>query len=431
MRVLFISTAIPPFPESQTIRNIFFIKGLVRRGFEVTVVTPEFLRGDKSLLQGMPPGCEYARTPRPPFDVQQEALARLPRVGKSLAWLHGILAGLFAVPDYRSGWDRLALSVCSELDAAREFDAVISSSGSYTAHLAANAVSRLWGLPWVADYGDPWSLNSIWPSNSPHLRLLNRRMERAVLPDARAVVFSTEETLRAYEQWLGSRLPPAFCIPCGYSLEEFAEVASLQSPTGKDLCVSYVGVAYRSNRNLIPAIEAMAELQKKSSFRRKVSLHIVGPHSRFFEKAAQNRDIQHAVQFLGRVSYSESIEHIRRSHCLLLIGNRGTLQIPGKVYMYLASGRPILYIGQLPRQRDPSYQLLSRFSGVLYADMSSRTILAALEELCSEYGRWQELALQRRTEPALRQYEWNALGNRFASLVAEAVPAAAACANAT
>src|SRR5713226_9311864 len=109
MRVLFISTAIPPFPESQTIRNVFFIRGLVQRGFEVTIVTPEVLRGDESLLRRMPPECEYVRTPRAPFDVQQEALAKLPRVGNSLQWVHGILAGLFVVPDYRVGWDRLAL----------------------------------------------------------------------------------------------------------------------------------------------------------------------------------------------------------------------------------------------------------------------------------------------------------------------------------
>ncbi len=414
-RAIFISTGIPPFPEAQTIRNIHFIRALVRIGFQVTVLTPEISEGDDSLTAMMPAECRYIRTEPAKYFIRQKLLRRLP-FADGCDRIHGILANLFMIPDFWAGWDRQAIQATQA--AQLRADVIVSSASSQTAHLAGAHLSKLWRVPWVADYGDPWTLNPIWPANAWHRRWRNARLERAVLPQASAVVFTTAETQAEYQHWLGPALPKSLHVPCGYSAEEFA--SQPPPPSDGSFRLTYIGSAFHLSRNLVPAIQAVANLHRQGGIGPEFEFHIVGPHSQAFEDAARAASLKN-VYFSGRVGYGESVRRIVQSHVLLHIGNTGPLQIPGKTYMYLASGRPIIYVCQQDPELDPTYRILSRFQGVLLASQRAKVLADKISDAYGDYGHWRDVAAARRMLPDLQQFEWAGLGDRFAAEVRQVI----------
>jgi glycosyltransferase involved in cell wall biosynthesis len=406
MHVLYLSSAVPPFYDSATIRTVFLLRGMARRGVRVTTVSPEFPGGDASLLARMPEGVVSLRTPAPQYFLTYDRLQGRTR------WLYANAMYYLKVPDVLAGWEQQAIGAAEPVIAAQKPDILFSSSGSVTAHLAASRLARAHGLPWVADVTDPWSLVKRRTISVPFHRWRNRRLERKTLSSASALIFTTEECAAAYREEWGKRMPPTYVVPCGYAAQEFREERRILRDGAMRL--TYVGVAYGGNRDLDPAMEAVARWNQASGAVR-VRMLIVGPHSAKFEARARKLAAG-GITFSDRVPYERSLEHIREAHVLFLIGNDGPLQIPGKVYMYLASGRPILYVGQLPKANDPTYKLLREMPGVAFAEQSSASILQRLQELDEQYENWERLALPRRRMPQVERYEWDRLAGEVVDI---------------
>jgi glycosyltransferase involved in cell wall biosynthesis len=399
MHLLYISSAVPPFHDSATIRTVFLLRGMARRGIQVTTISPDFPGGDASLLARMPDDVHSLRTPAPQYYLTHD------RLHGRMRWLYANAMHYLKVPDVLAGWERQAVAAAEPVIRSRRPDLLYSSSGSVTAHLAASVLARTHRIPWIADVTDPWSLVERRAVAVPFQRWRNRRMERRTLAAASTLLFTTEECAAAYRDAWGKHLPPAHVIPCGYDREEFREERRILRDGAMRL--TYVGVAYGGNRNLDPAIEAVARWNQAAGSTR-IQMQVVGPHSAKFETGARQLAAD-GITFSDRVPYERSLDHIRQAHALFLIGNDGPLQVPGKVFMYLASGRPILYVGQLPKASDPTYKLLRDMPGVAFAEQSSASILERLQELDEQYENWERLALPRRRMPQVEQYEWDRL----------------------
>jgi len=97
-----------------------------------------------------------------------------------------------------------------------------------------------------------------------------------------------------------------------------------------------------------------------------------------------------------------------------LVGNKSPYQVPGKTFLYLASGRPILYLSQMPHADDPTYQLLRAFEGVAVVPNEAQAIrewLAALNE--AQFRAWEAEAHARYAAPSLAPYEVHSLGRHL------------------
>lgn len=415
MKVLFISYSIPPYPESQTSYNVMLIRGLVESGAAVTVLTAYHREGDQSLLSLLPGAIKIVRTPLPPFEAVLYKLGKC-QGGQTVSRLLGIAKTLLLPTDIRIGWGKSLVAYGQRILQEARPDVVISSSGSPTAHLGAASLHRMSGIPWVAVYGDPWTLNPIWPANMVHIRWMNDILERSILPSAALAVFTTEESLSAYRSWLGDRMPRAAIIPVGYSRQLLEAYESDPDPT--KMIFRYVGVAFRATRNLEPLFYAFAATVGSRDRNTRPLLEIVGPHSGAFVRVAKHRGLDSFIVFRGRVDYVESVRYVTSSHVLVLIGNPGGLQVPGKVYLYLASGRPVLYLGQQCPDTDPTWQVLRRFPGVVYSRNDERSIAAAISDILSSYQDLAARALERRSMAEVQKLEWQPLGKRFAEAVA-------------
>jgi hypothetical protein len=409
-RALFVSTAVPPLPESQTIRNAYLLRGLARAGFVVDVVAPADGEGDATLLDLLPPGVRLFRTGPAVYDRLQSLVRRIPRpAGPFVRSAIAIGAGHLVAPDVRRDWALKAIKTARAIPGLPPA-LLVSSAGSYTAHIAAAQLAASWGAPWLADYGDPWSFNPIRPASLPHIRWQNERLERVALRRCTAISVTTEETAALYRGWLDGRLP-VHVVPCGFT--DYALPVPDARSADAPITIAYVGSASRGTRDLRAFLRAFAVVSVRAA--RPLRFEIVGASSPSFAAEAQRLRLTN-VYFTGWVSYSESLRRMHSADLLLLIGNAAPLQVPAKVFNYAASGVPIVYLGQLPRDADPTMRLMERWPGVVHVDAWNPELPAVLRELLDGLAPLRAAAGRRAALPEVQRYEWDAIGDEFAHI---------------
>jgi hypothetical protein len=403
MRILFVSTSITPYPDMQSIRNRFLIKGLLYMGCGVDVVTPTYnwltFRDDFDSVD--PKILSFVKTSPPVFLKLEKYLSSLKI--KFFSKTFNVISNYLLFPDIFMFWDVVAYRSVVKLLKTNKYDAIITSSGSYTAHLVGMRVSKKTKIPWFAEYGDPWGLDIY--GNKKRLSFF---LEKYLLRTCSGMVVTTKETLSSYE----NAFHPTFNIlyaPCGF--EHTIEDGQAISET---FSMCYTGVAYSGSRNLSYLILSLDKLKEKAK------LFIVGSFSSSYKNQAETLH-ENKVDFVGRVSYSDSIKYISGCNLLIHIGNVGSMQIPGKTYIYLSSPKPILYIKQEDSKLDASYNLLKDFPGVIFADNNEVDICNAINDIYNNYEFYKEASLRRLKMEHLYDFQWSNIASSFANFIISSI----------
>ena len=163
MRILYISNALPPNFESQTIRNIYIIKGLQDAGHKIFGVRNSTTLGDESLDKVLSFPLESVVVKSGLFLNFLSWISSLKI--NFLKRFFNILGPLLIIPDINSGWSKEILKNQEVLSLVKDCDLIISASGSYESHLAGYKLSKMYSLPLICEMGDPWALNPIWPES--------------------------------------------------------------------------------------------------------------------------------------------------------------------------------------------------------------------------------------------------------------------------
>ena len=407
IHAVFVSASLPPQWDSQTIRSLYLLVCSAEFPVRFTFVSPEATgETDHPCSDLVPSGTNFAMTDPAPFTKRLESVKSL--LGRRAAWIYSNVYYRTAVPDALAGWNRLAETKMEEVHKSDPADIVLSASGSPTAHMAASSFARRYRLPWVADYGDPWSI-----LDRKHRPLAARRsdvLESDTLANCSHVVFTTDATLDAYRQWLGDSLPPASVVPYGFRAAETSAIGASRE-SGR-LTVSHIGVAFRGNRNLIPLIASLKS--RDGQFR----LEVVGNHSPIFENEAKGLT---GARFRDRVGYGEAASAMAGSDVLVVVGNRAPLQVPGKTYVSIGTQKVVLYIGQREKETDPTFGVLGQLSGVVTCRNTIDEIGAALDRIVRGWSELRNAAISRAELPEVQAVEATALSRRYLSTVMEVV----------
>jgi len=154
-RLLYIAFTFPPLAGPGPRHNLSTVRGLVAAGFLPTVITAPEAFQDPSKPKKWPD--EYLRT-RIPKDV---TIIPFTRSFKGHDALNSILSPLGFTPvpySFRRG--RVALyDVCRRALDATHHEIIYSVNGFGLEHPAALQLKRRTGLPWIAEFRDPWIYN--------------------------------------------------------------------------------------------------------------------------------------------------------------------------------------------------------------------------------------------------------------------------------
>jgi len=382
--VLMVAFHYPPdHSSSGYLRTLKFSKYLPDSGWQPVVLTvreEHYESRDAASLSQIPSQVIVRRT-------------RAINTKKSLAIGDKYLQ-LLATPDRYIGWLFFAVPAGLSLIRSHGVQAIYSTSPLASAHLTACVLKSLSGLPWIADFRDPWTEPEIAPNPRSPLFRLDSRLERAVLRKADRLVFTTAR-LRDYvlAHARGNLSSKAAVIPNGFDEEDFCDLPDRQ-PEKSPVRITHTGLVDEAYRSPRPFLEALAMLLKDGEISHsQVRVEFVGGgnyvQSAGFRSMLHDLDLVDIVSVLGRVSYVECLEHQQRSHILLLLqsGDDTRTLIPAKAFEYLRIGRPILAI--LPESA--SSELFQEVGGARVVHKQDRAgMIVALREMIkdAQEGGW-------------------------------------------
>lgn len=259
--------------------------------------------------------------------------------------IRGKYPSLLAQPDRWSSWWPAAVCRGLHLIRRHHVGVIWSTYPIMTAHCVAYTLSRLTGLPWIADFRDP--VASSVGRDDRFIVSTQMRWERRVLSRATYSIFTAPGAMRSYAERypeinLSGRLK---VIPNGFDEDVFAELPSYSPFEGtRPLHLVHAGILYPSGRSPIPFFEALARLRESGHLGKheiRVTLRASGSEA-LYRTELQRLGLDEVVSLAPMVSYREALAEQSQSDGLLLFqGEEYDDQIPAKLYEYLRIGRPI------------------------------------------------------------------------------------------
>lgn len=356
-RVLIITYYWPPSAGSGVQRWLKFAKYLTEYGWEPVIFTPEnpdFDLKDPSLEKEIPKNVEVLKFPIwEPYGLFRKVKIGRENPAKILekrkkSWRDMAAIWLRAnilIPDPRVFWKKPSVGYLLDLVGSGQFDAMITTGPPHSMHLIGLELKRKTGIYWLADFRDPWSTWEFLDA-LPMLDWVKRKhqkLEKQVLAQA-DIVTTISPTFRAELEKISGR--QVDLLTNGFDESDLPQPWSKSPEMDEPIEILYTGVI-DSIRNPTPFLLAFKEVFEKNAT--EINLRFVGLVSEGVQELVKSDAwLSSHVFFEGYVDHREVFKFYQKAHLLLLIltdTKNAKGNIPGKLFEYMATGRPIVALG--------------------------------------------------------------------------------------
>ncbi|MFZ4679555.1 MAG: glycosyltransferase family 4 protein [Flavobacterium sp.] len=323
---------------------------------------------------------------------------------KTLLWIRG---NLF-IPDARFLWVKPSVTYLKKYIEENNIDTIVTSGPPHSLHLIGLQLKKELNIKWFTDFRDPWTTIGYHKALklSSYANKKHKALEELVLTSADTIIV-TSKTTKTEFQAITSK--PIEVITNGYDIEKI-EKKSLD----EKFTLAHIG-SFLSERNPRILWQALQELvSENADFKNDFRLKLIGATSQEVLDTISEFKLNDYVQNLGYVSHQEAVEHQRKSQVLLLIEINSTATksiIPGKLFEYMVSERPIIAIG--PEGSDFAEIITATNTGVFFTYNEKEKLKALLLKHYQEYQN-QNLKVH---AVGLQQYSRKNLTQQLANLV--------------
>ena len=429
-RVLIITYYWPPSGGSGVQRWLKMSKYLPEFGWQPVIYTAkdaEFPVEDLSLEKDVCPEAEVIRRPIvEPYTFYKKFLGLkkdhkvkagfIDETGKQKGWKERLsvwIRGNFFIPDARCWWVKPSVRYLKSYLKEHPVDAIISTGPPHSMHLIALKLKETMGLPWIADFRDPWTeidyygdlLLTKWADRKHH------RLEHEVLTKADEVVAVGWDMAEGLKRLGAERVE---VIPNGYDWE--TQTYDNQSTLSSDFTLTHIGII-GPNRNEHQLWQALGELKADNQqFASKLRVRLIGQVDQSVVRSIEANGLKENAEFIPYIPHNQIQEQQASSQVLLLFINntpnaKGILT--GKLFEYIASGRPILCIG--PEDGDAAKILQETQSGITVGFKEKTKIKEAIMDL---YLKYLENNLPNNDTSSSEKYSRKALAKEYTRLLA-------------
>ena len=366
-RVLIISYYWPPTGGSGVQRWVKFAKYLPSEGWQPVIYTPENpeqLAVDESLAAEVPEVSEIVKTRIiEPYELYKKLLRRSGHskeavevnpvnaqnkslLQKAAMWVRG---NLFR-PDPRCLWIGPSVRFLKKYLKEHPVDLIVSTGPPQSMHMIGLRLSRETGLPWIADFRDPWTKIFYFKhlSMTPATERLHKKMEKMVLDEASAVVAVSPLVQQEFQAMTDT---PVELITNGFDECDFSSEPCTQAYGGasQEFTITHTGL-FAADGNPTVLWDVLAEkCQADEAFRKLLRIKLIGKTDDQIFKALKDRGLEESLINMGYQTHSIAVDQQRQASVLILPLRKEPeyrAVLPGKLFEYLASQRPILGIGQ-------------------------------------------------------------------------------------
>lgn len=443
-RVLMIAYQFPPLSGSGVFRSIKFAKYLPEFNWLPMVISTDRPRlgwnySDESILQEIPSNVGVIRIPDP-MGASCEAPSA-DREKELLTFLGGILrhdeqayriysalmktelgrAQLITFPCGMLSWAYdVVMYVEKNLD-IHQFKAVYTTADPYSAHLVGFCLREKYGIPWAADYRDPWtgSPMDVFDYENPRDQLFFD-LESLLLRTADRSIAVEEHWIQDYVERFGIPESRLAAITNGYDEEDFSGFEESSEEKPDKFIINYSGILHTDPRIAVFSVflETVQELIQEGALDAdRVRLRLTGDMEAGRD-LLQKYDWGDVLVQTGYLSHAEALQsNLNASLLLLPIGDGDAMKYvhSGKFFEYLRSGTPILAIAP----EDGVVAQMLRETGHGQAFRSTRT--AEIKAfILREYHRWRSGGKREALHsPRIHQFERKYLTGQLACILNE------------
>jgi hypothetical protein len=254
------------------------------------------------------------------------------------------IRGNFFIPDARKAWIKPSVTFLSEYISKEHIETIITTGPPHSLHLIGLQLQKQLGVKWIADFRDPWTtigyhkqLKLTRASKEKH-----KRLEKQVLNTANQIIVTSFTTKTEFIQLTNK---PIEVITNGYDYDYEKSVTFVMD---KKFTLSHIG-SLLSKRNPEVLWQVLRDLVKENnSFSKDFQLNFIGSVSENVLKTIDTYNLSDYINKVGYVSHKEAIIFQKKSQVLLLIeidSEDTKCIIPGKLFEYMVSNRPIIAIG--------------------------------------------------------------------------------------
>lgn len=354
--LLYIAFYFPPTRASGVHRSLATANLFAARGWDVTVLTvnEEYFRDyihswDPSLLDRVDPSVviERVRFPGWRFEPDIRTYGRFRRTFPSVADKLHTRREQRIFPESYAHWIKPATRRARGLHRSHPIDLVLTTGNPHAAFAVALALHDDNEIPYVVDYRDSWTLNLYedQPAYPPEHKAWG--WERRVLDNASYAVF-VNEPLR---EWHQRRYPEVadrmLVVQNGWEPTLLGELITLQPHHERPLQFGYLGTMTER----VPLAEFFAgwRLARREPGMTDACVRLYG-HLGYFTtstprlKSLMPIDEGLGVSYLGPVAKTDVAAAYDSMDVLLLILAGSRYVTSGKVYEYMATGKPIVSV---------------------------------------------------------------------------------------
>lgn len=367
MRVLIVSWFFPPANTMGALRTGKFADYLIRQGHDIRVLTSE-LPSDSPTLP-VPAGCTLSRTRNADVNAVPRWLARTLRRAPRAAGnaplrlsaasadpagpakvgpkkrLGRLYEDIVNFPDKQVGWLPGAVRAGWRIAESFRPDVVFATAPPFTGALVGSIIAGHRRSPLVVEMRDRWSDDPYRAVHGLRARL-EHRLERWVMGRSTGIVTVSEPWARTYAD---AHQKPAVAVANGFDPNDLARAAERRVAPASEhhLVIRHVGRIYPGRRDPSPLFAALARLAPDQ--RAAIRVEFIGTSSGIAE-LADRYGVRDNIATMPSVDHLDALKLQMDADIVLLLqwndpAERGN--VPGKLFEYLATRRPILGHGDV------------------------------------------------------------------------------------
>lgn len=343
--VLMINHMFPPFNGVGVIRVSKFVRYLPQYGWKPIVLTCKRANQnqdalDFDMLSDMPKDLEVHRVICPSlYELYLWCGGKAKQGSFSLSnnKSYDFIKGL-SIPDPYVGWFFTSIYRAQRLFKEKKIDAVFTSSPRETAHLIGRFLKRKYGIPWIADFRDPWLTKQMRPKRFGVLDKLERHFQHSVVCEADRLLVAWPGIAKEFQPInVDGKVE---LLTNGFDEQDFQD---LQPISFTRFTIVYAGALFKE-LSPGPFMEALKIIKKNNaSVIKKIQVVFLGRQDAYVRELIVKYDLGEVIQLQHQMPHRVCLEYLLGADLLLIFGP-DKYWIPSKLYEYLRAGSPILAV---------------------------------------------------------------------------------------
>lgn len=259
--------------------------------------------------------------------------------------------------------DKKWLKEAGKFKSDLKYDLVISNSSPAASHKLVVDLKRKKKIHfkrWIQIWEDPWYFD-LYGGHSERVK----NEEHLLLQAASEIYYVSPLTLEYQKQYFSDCAEKMNCIPL-----PFLKIESNNDGVKDEISFGYFGDYFSHTRNLKPFYDALSSTDYKG--------YIYGDSDLQLQKTEN-------IQISGRVTLDKLAQVQEKTKVLVHLCNLQGGQIPGKIYHYSATNKPILFIlDGKHKEKQIIREFFEQFRHYYFCDNNEKSILETLHKIDKE-----------------------------------------------